>query len=92
MDREVAQKVDQALKETVQLQKIGKESAGRDTFQQALTKAEVELKPIETRQQTSQTQPIQSQGTAQDRDAIKQIRKQIKTEPDTTKIYKRFKI
>ena len=30
MDREVAQKVEQALKETVQLQQIGQESVGRE--------------------------------------------------------------
>ena len=32
MDREVAQKVDQALKETISLQKVGQEPAGRDRF------------------------------------------------------------
>ena len=86
IDREVAQKVDQAVKETVQLQQIGRESVGRERLQQALTKAEVELRSIESRQQISQTQPVQSEGTAQDRDAIKQIQNLIKTEPDTTKI------
>ena len=30
MDREVAQKVEQALKEATQLQQIGRESTGRD--------------------------------------------------------------
>ena len=32
IDREVAQKVEQALKETISLQKIGQELAGRDRF------------------------------------------------------------
>ena len=86
IDREVAQKVDQAVKETVQLQQLGRESVGRERLQQALTKAEVELRSIESRQQISQTQPVQSERTAQDRDAIKQIQNLIKTEPDTTKM------
>ncbi len=55
MDREVAQKVEQALKATVQLQKIGQESAGRAHLQQVLTKAEVELKQIESRQISQQS-------------------------------------
>ena len=54
MDREVAQKVEQALKEATQLQKVGQEPAGRDRVQQALAKAEVELKQIETRQPAQQ--------------------------------------
>ena len=86
IDREVTQKVDQAVKETVQLQQLGRESVGRERLQQALTKAEVELRSIESRQQISPTQPVQSERTAQDRDAIKQIQNLIKTEPDTTKI------
>ena len=82
----MAQKVDQVVKEAGQLQQIGRESVGRDRLQQALTKAEVELRSIESRQQISQTQPVQSERTAQDRDAIKQIQNLIKTEPDTTKM------
>ena len=56
IDREVAQKVEQSLKETIHLQKVGQELAGRDRLQQALTKAEVELKQIENRQPVQQTQ------------------------------------
>ena len=56
IDREVAQKVEQALKETISLQKVGQELAGRDRLQQALAKAEVELKQIENRQPAQQTQ------------------------------------
>ena len=56
IDREVAQKVDQSLKETISLQKVGQELAGRDRLQQALAKAEVELKQIESRQPVQQTQ------------------------------------
>ncbi|MBG9600778.1 hypothetical protein ABE25_00595, partial [Cytobacillus firmus] len=50
MDREVAQKVEKALNEAVRLQQIGQETAGRERIQQALTKAETELKQIEARQ------------------------------------------
>ena len=56
IDREVAQKVEQALKETITLQKVGQEPAGRGRLQQALAKAEVELKQIENRQPAQQTQ------------------------------------
>ena len=56
IDREVAQKVDQALKETITLQKVGQEPAGRERLQQALAKAEVEIKQIESRQPAQQTQ------------------------------------
>ena len=59
MDREVAQKVEQALKEATQLQQIGRESTGRDRVQQALAKAEVELKQIEARQPAQATQVSQ---------------------------------
>ena len=60
MDREVAQKVEQALKEAMQLQKVGQEPAGRDRLQQALAKAEVELKQIEARQPAQPTQATTS--------------------------------
>ena len=56
IDREVAQKVDQALKEMIPLQKVGQELVGRDRLEQALAKAEVELKQIENRQPAQQTQ------------------------------------
>ena len=59
MDREVAQKVEKALKEATQLKKVGQEPAGRDRIQQALAKAEVELKQIETRQPAQLTQSTQ---------------------------------
>ena len=59
MDREVAQKVEQALKEATQLQRVGQEPAGRDRVQQALAKAEVEFKQIETRQPAQPTQASQ---------------------------------
>ena len=62
IDREVAQKVEQALKETISLQKVGQELAGRDRLQQALTKAEVELKQIESRQPAQQTQVVDFNG------------------------------
>ena len=56
VDREVAQKVEQALKETIHLTKSRPGTAGRDRLQQALAKAEVELKQIEARQPAQQTQ------------------------------------
>ena len=56
VDREVAQKVEQALKEATQLQQVGRESAVEIDLQQALVKAEVELKQIETRQPAQATQ------------------------------------
>ena len=62
IDREVAQKVDQALKETITLQKVDQELAGRDRLQQALAKAEVELKQLENRQPAQQTQVSNSLG------------------------------
>ena len=64
IEREVTQKVDQAIKETISLQKIGQEAAGRDRLQQALTKAEVELKQIESRKSAQQTQVSDINGVA----------------------------
>ena len=86
IDREVAQKVRSSRKRSCSTSTIGRESVGLDRLQQALTKAEVELKSIQSHQQISPTQPVQSEGTAQERDAIKQIQSLIKNEPDTTKI------
>ncbi|MCQ6277127.1 hypothetical protein JMM81_19820 [Bacillus sp. V3B] len=87
MDREVAQKVEQALKEATQLQRVGQETAGRDRVQQALTKAEVDLKQIETRQPAQPTQQAtQPTQDSQLRESIKRVREQIQIEPDTKKI------
>ena len=44
MDREVAQKVEQALKETVSLQKVGQESAGRDQTSTSISKSGSRIK------------------------------------------------
>ncbi|MBU8881173.1 hypothetical protein BGM26_19810, partial [Bacillus sp. FJAT-29790] len=60
MDHEVAQKVEKALSEATQLQKIGQESSGRERLQQALAKAELELKQIESKQPAQPTQATQS--------------------------------
>lgn len=57
IEREIAQKVEQALREVAQLKQIGQESAGRERLQQALAKAEVELRQIESRQQSLQNEP-----------------------------------
>ena len=80
MDREVAQKVEQALKETIQLQKVGQEPAGRDRLQQALAKAEVELKQIESRQPAQQTQVSQQIETPEPRpsEVVKQVKQKSK--------------
>ncbi|WP_071393502.1 hypothetical protein [Bacillus tuaregi] len=81
VDREVAQKVEQAVKEAVQLQQIGRESAGRERLQQALAKAEVELKEIEASQpkQSAQTK-VETEPRASE--TVKQVRVEIQTEPN----------
>ncbi len=98
IDREVAQKLEQALKEIGQLKQQGQESTGRERLQQALTKAEVELKQIETRQQPTQpsepsrqpasTQPDQStqpDEASKLKESLKQVREQLQTDPDPKK-------
>ena len=85
MDREVAQKVEQALKEATQLQKVGRESTGRDRVQQALAKAEVELKQIESRQPAQTTQVSQTeQETTEPRpsEVVKQVKAEVQSEPN----------
>ena len=80
MDREVAQKVEQALKETTTLQKVGQEPVGRERLQQALAKAEVELKQIESRQPAQQTQVSQAdQETVEPRpsEMVKNVKAEI---------------
>ena len=73
IDREVAQKVEQALKETISLQKVGQEPAGRDRLQQALTKAEVELKQIESRQPAQTGSSTRAEIHSLQREVDKQI-------------------
>ena len=85
VDREVAQKVEQALKEAVQLQQIGRESTGRERLNQALAKAEVELKQIETRQPAQATQVSQTdQETIEPRpsEVVKQVKAEVQSEPN----------
>ena len=84
IEREVAQKVEQALKETVTLQKVGQESAGRDRLQQALAKAEVELKQIESRQPAQQTQVSNFNGTTPS-EVVKNVKAEIQQEPNLQK-------
>ena len=84
MDREVAQKVEKALKEATQLQRIGQEPAGRDRIQQALAKAEVELKQIETRQPAQQFnlhKQIKKQSEPRPSEVVKQVRAEVQREP-----------
>ena len=84
IDREVAQKVEQALKETVTLQKVGQEPAGRDRLQQALTKAEVELKQIESRQPAQQTQ-ASSTTEPRSSEIVKNVKTEVQQEPNLQK-------
>ncbi|MBU8881174.1 hypothetical protein BGM26_19815, partial [Bacillus sp. FJAT-29790] len=95
MDREVAKKVEKALSEAAQLQKIDQESSGRERLQQALAKAETELlearhpsQPIQSTQTNSDTieQRVLPKQDSQLRESIKQVREQILTEPDPKKI------
>ena len=65
------------------LQKVGQESAGLNRIQQALSKAEMELKQTEPQQQTQMAKP--SQETAI-RESIKQVREEIQSTTDTKKI------
>ena len=88
MDREVAQKVEQALKEATQLQRIGQETAGRDRVQQALAKAEVELKQIESRQPAQPAQASQQdRSTIEPRpsEIVKAARAEVQSEPNLQK-------
>ncbi|MBY0123476.1 hypothetical protein [Bacillus sp. S/N-304-OC-R1] len=85
IDREVAQKVEQALKEANQLQKIGKESVGRDHLQQVLAKAEVELKQLESRQPVQQVQPERVSNEQRPSDVVKDVKAEIQREPDLQK-------
>ena len=84
MDREVAQKVDQVLKETVSLQKVGQELVGRDRLQQALSKAEIELKQLEISQPSQQTQ---ASTTTEPRpsEVVKNVRTEVQQEPNLQK-------
>ena len=88
IDREVAQKVEQVLKEAMQLQKVGQESAGRERIQQVLVKAEVELKQIEARQPVQSTQALQTESensvTKEPRpsEIVKEIKAEVQREPN----------
>ena len=84
IDREVAQKVEQAVKETVSLQKVGQEPAGRDRLQQALTKAEVELKQIESRQPAQQTQ-VSTSTEPRSSEIVKNVKSEVQQEPNLQK-------
>ena len=84
VEREVAQKVEQSLKETISLQKVGQELAGRDRLQQALTKAEVELKQIESRQPAQQTQ-VSTSMEPRSSEIVKNVKTEIQQEPNLQK-------
>ena len=88
MDREVAQKVEHALKEATQLQQVGRESIGRERLNQALLQAEVELKQIESRQPAQTNQVTQTdQDTVESRpsEVVKQVKAEVQREPNLQK-------
>ncbi|KAA9022059.1 hypothetical protein [Niallia endozanthoxylica] len=78
VDREVAQKVEQAVKEAVQLQQIGRESIGRERLQQALAKAEVELQEIEVSQPKQPAQKTETNSS----ETVKQVKTEVQNEPN----------
>ena len=84
IEREVTQKVDQAVKETISLQRVGQEPAGRERLQQALAKAEVELKQIESRQPAQQTQ-VSNSTESHSSEIVKNVKTEIKQEPNLQK-------
>jgi len=78
VDREVAQKVEQSVKEAVQLQQIGRESTGRERLQQALAKAEVELQQIEE----SQPKQVAFKAETSPSETVKQVKAEVQSEPN----------
>ena len=85
VDREVAQKVEQALKEATQLQKVGQRNSRSRSIQQALAKAEVELKQIETRQPVQAAQVSQPEvETTEPRpsEIVKEVKAEVQSEPN----------
>ncbi|OEH92189.1 hypothetical protein [Bacillus solimangrovi] len=86
INREVAQKVEKALKEAEQLQRMGREQAGRDQITQALKQAEVEQVKVESRTQQS-SQPIESRPS----ETIRQTREQVQSEPKFEKAVERVR-
>ncbi|WP_183363822.1 hypothetical protein [Saccharococcus caldoxylosilyticus] len=75
MDREVAEKVNQALREVVQLQQIGREGEARLRLMQVLTQAEEALRANEAKPQSSQNLV----------ELVKDVRSQVMKEADLTK-------
>ncbi|MBU8881172.1 hypothetical protein BGM26_19805, partial [Bacillus sp. FJAT-29790] len=88
MDREVAQKVEKALSEAIQLQKIGQESAGRDRLQQVLAKAELEQKQLESRQSAQPTQAFQSDRSTNEtrpNEIVRETKVEVQREPNLSR-------
>ncbi|MEH7615321.1 hypothetical protein V7200_06230, partial [Cytobacillus firmus] len=79
MDRDVVQKVEKTLNEATRLQQIGQETAGRERIQQALMKAEADLKQLEARQPA---QNLQNNLQLRPSEAVKEVKTEIKNEPD----------
>jgi hypothetical protein len=75
IDREVAEKLNRALREVVQLQQMGREGEARVRLVQALTQAEKTLRANETKPQLSQNLV----------ELVKDVRSQIMREVDLTK-------
>lgn len=98
IDREVAQKIEQAAKVSLKLAQIGRTEIGQGHIQTALTQAEKELqqleaiKPVQNIQDShseqnthSLTKQEQLSEASQVRDSIKNVREQIQSESDTRK-------
>ena len=81
MDREVAQKVDQALKETVTLTKNRPGNSGSRSTATGIAKAEVELKQIESRQPAQQTQ-VSTTTEPRPSEVVKNVRAEVQKEPN----------
>ncbi|WP_062756127.1 hypothetical protein [Parageobacillus toebii] len=81
MDREVAEKVNRALREVVQLQQIGREGEARARLVEALTQAEQELR---TQELANQVRQVREQITSEPNlsKAVEQVRQHIVDAPE----------
>lgn len=71
IDREVVQKVERAVQEATQLQRLGQEGSGRERLVQALASAEVEMKQVEgSRSETVQRQPVETKPSTETRQPV----------------------
>ncbi|ATA61452.1 hypothetical protein GS458_3022 [Geobacillus stearothermophilus] len=82
VDRDVAEQVDRALREVVQLQRQGRESEARARLIEALVKAEQAARASEAGRQLRDTHLQASQDL---RDQIQEVRTQVAKAPDLSK-------